>query len=96
MVRFIINISAANNGSFFFVNALPTLPSSLLPSDYIRVDQERGGGIEKPVRRITDCHHKAFRVMTNGDRDGRIFLSHPYKNNSGFFFFLTTKYLILY
>ena len=34
-------------------------------------------------------------MMTNGDREGRIFLSHPHTNN-GFFFLLTTKYLILY
>ena len=33
---------------------------------FIRIDHERGGGIEKPVPRITDCHHKACRVMTNG------------------------------
>ena len=33
--------------------------------------------------------------MTNGDREGRIFLSHPHTNN-GFFFLLTTKYRILY
>ena len=33
--------------------------------------------------------------MTNGDHEGPIFLSHPY-NYKGFFFLLTTKYLILY
>ena len=44
---------------------------------------------------ITDWHHKACRVMTNGDREGGIFLSNPHTNN-GFFFLLTTKYLILY
>ena len=33
--------------------------------------------------------------MTNGDHEGRIFLSHPHGNN-GLFFLLTTKYLILY
>ena len=31
-------------------------------------------------------------MMTNGDREGLIFLSHPHTNN-GFFFLLTTKYL---
>ena len=34
-------------------------------------------------------------MMTNGDHQGRIFLSHPHTNNR-FFFLLTTKYLILY
>ena len=34
-------------------------------------------------------------MMTNGDRKGQIFQSHPYTIN-GFFFLLTTKYFILY
>ena len=29
----------------------------------------------RAVPRITDWHHEACRVMTNGDREGRIFLS---------------------
>ena len=33
-------------------------------------------------------------MMTNGDPEGRIFLSHPHTNN-GFFSLLTTIYLIL-
>ena len=53
------------------------------------------GEMEKSVPRITDWHHKACQVMTNGDREGQIFLSHPYTKN-GFFNLLTTKYLILY
>ena len=46
------------------------------------------GGIEKSFRRITVCHHKACRVMTNGDPEGRIVQSHPPMNNR-FFFLLT-------
>ena len=34
-------------------------------------------------------------MMTIGDREGQIFLSHPHTNH-GFVFLLTTKYLILY
>ena len=34
-------------------------------------------------------------MMTNGDPEGRIFLSHPHTNN-GLFFLLTIKYRILY
>ena len=35
-------------------------------------------------------------MMTNGDLEGRIFLSYPYTNN-GFFFLLTTVfYLFIY
>ena len=41
------------------------------------------------VLRITDRHHEACRVMTNGDREGQIFLSHPHTNNGSFF--LLTK-----
>ena len=55
----------------------------------------RAGGIEKSVPRITNWHHQACRVMTNGDHEGQIFLSHPHKNN-GLFFLLTTRYIILY
>ena len=39
-----------------------------------------------------DWHHEACRVMTIGDREGRIFLSHPH-TNYGFFFLYTTLYL---
>ena len=47
-------------------------------------------GIEKSVLRITFWHHKACRVMTNSDREGRIVPSHPLTNN-GSFFLLTLK-----
>ena len=30
-------------------------------------------GIEQSIRRITDLHHKAYLVMTIGDREGGIF-----------------------
>ena len=46
---------------------------------------------------IIAWHHEACRV-TSGDREGRIFLSHPHTNN-GLFFLLNTKhakYLVLY
>ena len=54
----------------------------------IRIFHECEVKIEKSVLR--NWHHEACRVMTNGDQDGRIFLSHPHTNN-GFFFLLTTK-----
>ena len=34
-------------------------------------------------------------MMTISDHEGRIFLSHP-NTHDGYFFLLTTKYLILY
>ena len=34
--------------------------------------------MEKPVPWITDWHHEACRVLTNGDLKGRGFLSHPH------------------
>ena len=46
---------------------------------------EYEGGIEKSVPRITNWNHETCRVMTIGDRDGRIFLSDPH-TNYGFFF----------
>ena len=60
----------------------------------IRIHNEYEDGIEKSVQRVADWHHEACRVMTNGDRERRIFLSHPH-TNSGFFFLLTTNYSIL-
>ena len=61
----------------------------------IRINHESEGGIEQSIPRITDWHHEACRVMTNGDHEGWIFLSYPHTNND-FFFLLNTKYLILY
>ena len=67
------------------------LQSHMNPQGIIRMYHECEGWIEKSVPRITDWHHEFCRVMANGDREGRIFLSHPHTNN-GFFFLLTTKY----
>ena len=66
----------------------------LFVCENIKIHYECEGGIEKFVSTITDCHHEACRVMTNGDREGRIFLSHPNTKN-GLFFLLTAKCLIL-
>ena len=51
----------------------------------IRIHHEFEGGIVKSVPRITVWHHEACRVMTNGDPEGRIFISHPHTNNGYFF-----------
>ena len=59
---------------------------------HIRIYHECEGGIEKSVPRITDWHHEACRVMTNGDPKEQIFLSYPHMNN-GFFFLLTNVFL---
>ena len=61
----------------------------------ISIHHKYEGGIEKSVLRITDWHHEACRVMTIGDPEGRIFLSHPHSHD-GYFFLLTSEYLILY
>ena len=60
--------------------------------DNIGIYHECEGGIEIS---IGGDHRLASRVMTNSDRAGLIFISQPNTNN-GFFFLLTTKYLILY
>ena len=59
----------------------------------IRIYHKCEGRIENSVLRIAVCHHLACRVMTNGDPEGRIFLSYPHTNN-GFFFLLTTVFII--
>ena len=58
--------------------------------EYKIIYHECEGGIEKSAPMITDWHHEACQVMTNGDPKGQIFLSHPHTNN-GFFFLLTTN-----
>ena len=55
-------------------------------SEIITIHQECEGGIEKTVLRIAVWHHEACRVMINGDREGRI--------NNGFFFLLTTSFIL--
>ena len=62
---------------------------SLVPYEIIRIYHECEDGIEKSVPRITDWYDEACHLMTTGDREGPIFLSHPHKNN-GFFFLLTS------
>ena len=61
----------------------------------IRIYHKCEGGIEKFVLRIIDWHHEACRVMTNGDHEEQIFLSHPHTNN-GFIFLLTTVFIYLF
>ena len=41
--------------------------------------------IEKSIPRIDVLHHEACQVTTNGDPQGRIFLSYPHTNNGLFF-----------
>ena len=48
---------------------------------------------KRSVWRITVWHHKACRVLTNGDQEGRIFLSHAHTNNEILFLY-TIKYHI--
>ena len=57
-----------------------------------RIHDECEGGIEISIPWITDWHHEACGVMTNGDHKGRIFLSHPHTNNR--FFFITHFILV--
>ena len=61
----------------------------------IKIYHECEGGIEKSVSRIAVWHHEACQGMTNGDPEGRIFLSYPHTNN-GYFFLLTTVFIYLF
>ena len=61
-----------------------------MPIRITRIYHDCEGGIEKSVLRIAVWLHKAWRVMTNGDREGQIFLSNPHLNYR-FIFLLTTK-----
>ena len=62
----------------------------------IRIYHECEGKIEKSVLRIAVWHHEACRVMTNGDPEGRIFLSYPHTNNGFFFLAHQCFYLFIY
>ena len=59
------------------------------------VYHECEGRMEKSVSRIAVWHHEACRVMTNGDPEGRIFLSNP-PTKIVFFFSLTTVFVYLF
>ena len=73
-----------------------TLPIYSCKNQYnLRIYHECEGRIEKSVPRIAVLHHKACRVMTNGDPEGQIFLSYPHTNN-GFVFLLTTVFFFLF
>ena len=60
----------------------------------IRIYRECEGRIEKSVPGIAVWHHEACQVMTNGDPEGRIFLSYPHTHDR--FFFLLTTFLYIY
>ena len=51
------------------------------PLRNIRIYHECEGRIEKSVPRFAVLHHEACQVMTNGDPEGRIFLSYPHTTN---------------
>ena len=61
----------------------------------IRIYRECEGRIETSVRSIAIWHHGACRVMTNGDPEGRIFLSYPHTKNE-LFFLLTSAFIYLF
>ena len=61
--------------------------------EIIRIYHECEGRKEKSVPRNTVLHHETYRVMINGDPDGRIFLFYPHRNN-GFFFLLPTVFFL--
>ena len=51
--------------------------SKRMDGQMIAIYHECEGGIENSILRITVCCHKACRVMTNGDTDGRFLQSYP-------------------
>ena len=61
-------------------------------SEIIRIHHECEGRIEKTVPRFTVWHHKACRVMTNGDPEERIF-SPTLTRIMASFFLLTTVFI---
>ena len=68
----------------FFLTSSFLLFVLSLPYCYIRIYHECEGRIGKSVPRITVWHHEACRVMTNGDPEGRLFLSYSHTQNGIF------------
>ena len=60
----------------------------------IRIHHECDGGIEKSIPRITDWHHEACRVMTNGDHEGGFF--HPILTQIKFSFMNKTAEILIW
>ena len=60
----------------------------------IRIYHKCEGKIEKSVLRIGVLHHEACWAMTNGDPQGRIFLSYPNTKKNGLIFLLTTVLIL--
>ena len=63
-------------------------------SNTIRIHHKCEGGIEKIHPKDQGWHHGICQVMTKGDPERQNYLSHPHTHD-GFFFLLTTKYLII-
>ena len=74
-------------GCFIGLVAL-CLGSEVDPGQYIRIHHECEDGIEKSV---TDWHHEACRVVTNGDHEGQIFFYPTLTRIMDSFFLLITK-----
>ena len=75
----LVCIVALHPSQQFYVMSDVYWVETVLSSEVIRIYHECEDGIEKSVWRISVCHHSARFVMTNGDREGRIFLSHPHR-----------------
>ena len=58
-----------------------SFPRTIQLCEIISIHHECERDIEISIPSITDWHHEAFGVVTNGDHEGRIFLSHPHTNN---------------
>ena len=71
--------------TLLYTKRIPLCPTRVGQITYtiIRIFNECEGGIEKSISRITVWYHKACRVMTNGDHEGRIFLSFEKQGNHG-------------
>ena len=57
----------------------------------INIHQECEGGLEKIRPEDHRLASRGLPMITNGDHEGRIFLSHPHTNN-GLFFLLNTTF----
>ena len=64
-----------------------------MPLEIIRIYHECKGRIRKSIQRITVWHHEICQVITNGDPEGWIFISHPH---TSMFFFVFVFFIIYF
>ena len=71
--------NTTNSGGQILKSSYNEIKEQKCLCDIIRIHHECEGEIEKSIPRITNSHHEACRVMTNGDREDGFFCPSSHK-----------------